>query len=68
MDVSKCSNVSKWSYVSKGCLQKKNPYGGTLGGEGVQKNFKMSLPKIPFYYGTFFKGGRGSNHYLICLF
>ena len=32
--------------------KKKSPYGGTLsqlGGEGVEINFKMSLPKIPFY-------------------
>ena len=38
------------------------------GGEGVKKNFKNSLLKIPFYFGTFSRGGRGSNHYFIIPF
>ena len=29
------------------------------GGEGVQKNFQNSLLKIPFYLGTFSRGGGG---------
>ena len=34
-------------------------------GEGVHKNFKNSLLKIPVYLGTFLRGGRGSNNYFI---
>ena len=47
---------------SKGCLPKKNSIWRDIvlsqqGGEVVKKNFEMSLLKIPFYQGTFFKGG-----------
>ena len=46
---------------TKGCLKNNSVWRENVPtrGEGVHKNFKNFLHKIPFYLGTFLRGGGG---------